>query len=61
MLLTRLDAEQKTELADRVQAGFDKLDPRLLELPDSQRGVPNEGARAETRRRRTPPPATGGG
>lgn len=54
-LLTRLEREEQADLADRVQAGFDRLDPRLLDLPDAQRGVPNEGARAETRRRRTPP------
>jgi tetratricopeptide (TPR) repeat protein len=59
MLLARCEDEGRAELAARMQAGLDALDPALLDLPDLQRGVPNEAARAGDRRRR--PPREGGG
>ncbi|TDJ65968.1 MAG: hypothetical protein E2O39_17220 [Planctomycetota bacterium] len=39
MLLARLEATDRTELAARLQAALDALDPILLELPDFEREV----------------------
>ena len=41
MLLSRFEANERTELASRLQAALDELDPILLELPDFEREVPN--------------------
>jgi tetratricopeptide (TPR) repeat protein len=55
MLRARLVAANQTELAATLQAGLDKLDPRLLELPAYENEGPN-GTSADGRppRRRRP-------
>jgi len=52
MLLARLEAEEKPQLAERIQGALDALDPVLLELPAFERGgprPPNNGRRGRRR------------
>ena len=52
LLLTRLKAGGKLEMADRLQAALDSLDSVLLELPAFERGGPSLPGGGGQRRRR---------
>jgi len=45
LLLVRLEGAGETELAARLRAALDALDPALRELPEFERGGPRRGSR----------------